>query len=158
VSLTNPVPVRKRRHILIVDDDPDMRDLLADILVDEGYSVNHAGDGAEALEALDSTPTDAVLLDLHMPGMNGHEFLARRAADPRLAKIPVVIMSGSAQRPATTARTSVLDKPIGIAALLAMLGRCSAMVTLDTDDMKSATSGNTSCVSLEDIAPADVAH
>jgi CheY-like chemotaxis protein len=121
-----------RKRILIVDDDPDIRNLLTDVLVGEGYWVKQAGDGAEALEVLDSTPMDAVLLDLHMRGMNGHEFLGRRATAPRLARIPVIVMSGSPQRPATTAGTSVLDKPIDIALLLAMLDGRSAPVTFDT--------------------------
>ena len=152
------VPVTKRRHILIVDDDPDMRDLLVDILVDAGYSADHAGDGAEALEALDSTPTDAVLLDLHMPGMNGQEFLGRRAADPRLAKIPVIIISGSAQRSATTVGTFVLGKPMDIAALLGMLGRCSVAVTDDRARVTDVTDGTPAYVGVEDLTPTDVAH
>jgi two-component system, chemotaxis family, chemotaxis protein CheY len=157
VSLTIPVPFTKRRHILIVDDDPDIVDLLADVLVDAGYSVNRAGDGAEALEALDSTPTDAVLLDLHMPGMNGQEFLGRRAADPRLAKIPVIIISGSAQWSATTVGTFVLAKPMDIGALLAMLGRCHAAVTRDNVLVTDVADGNPAYVGVEDITPADVA-
>src|SRR5471030_2296377 len=104
--------VPERKHVLIVDDDPDIRDLLADILVDAGYSVSCAVDGAEALEALGSTSTGAVLLDLHMRGMNGHEFLARRAVDPRLAKIPVIIMSACAQPSPATVGTFVLAKPM----------------------------------------------
>lgn len=157
VSFAIPVPVTKRRHILIVDDDPDIRDLLVDVLVDAGYSVNCAGDGAEALEALGSTSTAAVLLDLHMCGMNGHEFLARRAADPRLAKISVIIMSASAQQSPTTAGTFVLAKPMDIAALLAMLGRCSTAVTRDTVLVTDVTDGDPAYVGVEDITPADVA-
>ena len=149
-------PVPERKHILIVDDDPDIRDLLADILVDAGYSVNRAGDGAEALEALASTSTAAVLLDLHMPGVNGHEFLARRAADPRLAKIPVIVMSATAQQSPTTVGTFVLAKPMDIAALLAMLGRCFAAVTHDTAMVANVTDGNPAYVGVEDITPADV--
>jgi CheY-like chemotaxis protein len=150
-------PVPEREHILIVDDDPDICDLLAAVLVDAGYSVSRAGDGAEALEALGSTRTDAVLLDFHMPGMNGHEFLARRAADPKLAKIPVIIMSASAQQSPATVGTFVLAKPMDIAALLAMLSRCSAAVTRDTVLVTNVTDGNPAYVGVEDTTPADVA-
>lgn len=149
VSFAIPAPVSRRRHILIVDDDPDMRDLLADILVNAGYSANCAGDGAEALEALDSTPTDAVLLDLHMPGMNGQEFLVRRAADPKLAKIPVIITSASAQWSGTTVGTFVLGKPMDIAALLGMLGTCSAAVTDDSVMVPDVTDSTPTYVGLK---------
>jgi len=141
-------PLSERKHILVVEDDPDLCELLAEVLVDEGYSVNRAGDGAEALQALDATSTNAVLLDLHMPGMNGDEFLARRAADPRLAKIPVIVMSGSAQRPTAIFRTFILDKPIEIAALVAALDRCFATVTSDHDAVTRTPDGNITCVGL----------
>ena len=156
MSFANPVTVTKRRHILIVDDDPDMRDLLVDVLVDAGYSAGHASEGAEALEALDATPTDAVLLDLNMPGMNGQEFLGRRAADPRLAKIPVIIISGSAQRSATTDGTFVLGKPIDIAALLGLLGRCTVAVTDDNSLVADITHPTPASAGVEDITPVDV--
>lgn len=64
-----------------------------------------------------------VLLDLNMPIMNGYEFLDRRAADPKLAKIPVIIMSATVWRPDKRVGTTVLGKPIDVEALLAMLRR-----------------------------------
>jgi CheY-like chemotaxis protein len=129
------VPITKRKRILIVDDDPEICEGLADLLVAEGYSVGCAGDGAQALDALASTATDAVLLDLNMPVMTGHEFLGRRAADPRLAKIPVIILSASASLLEATAGTSLLAKPFDIEALLAMLGHRSVMVTHHPSDV-----------------------
>jgi len=113
----------KGRRILIVDDDPEMGEALAEILGDEGYSVGRASNGKLALDALASTPTDVVLLDLNMPVMNGDDFLNRRAADPTLASIPVIIMSAAARMPDKTFRTTVLAKPIDVEALLDMLHR-----------------------------------
>ena len=123
MSLANSVPITKHKRILIVDDDPEISEPLAEVLVREGYSVGRAGDGAQALDALASTLADVVLLDLNMPVMNGYEFLRLRAADQRLAKIPVIIMSASVPRPEATVGTSVLGKPIDVAALLVLLRR-----------------------------------
>jgi CheY-like chemotaxis protein len=123
VGVALRVPTVKRKRILIVDDEPEICEALADLLDSEGYSVGCAGDGAQALEALSSTPADAVFVDLDMPIMDGYEFLRRRGAHPRLEKIPVVIMSASVPRSEATAgkSTSVLGKPIDIKAMLAML-------------------------------------
>jgi|GEM_PF-2483981 len=161
VSLTNPVSATKPSRILIVDDDPDMRDLLAEILIEGGYTVDRAGDGAEALEVLHSTPTDAVLLDLAMLGMSGQEFLDRRAADPRLAKIPVIIISATAPQSLTTVGTFALRKPMEIASLLAMVGlatdRRFAAGTDSTAIVADSTDNDLLSICLEDSPPADFA-
>jgi CheY-like chemotaxis protein len=121
--MANSIPITKRARILIVDDDSEIRDVLAEVLLDEGYSVGQAGDGAEALDALAATPADAILLDLNMPIMNGYQVMAARDADPRLANVPVVIMSASAPRPEATVGlcVSVLAKPLDLDTLLARL-------------------------------------
>lgn len=80
--------------ILLVDDDPNFREALADLLQSRGYRVSFAGDGAKALQWLgESDAPCLILLDLMMPVMDGHEFLAQRNADPVLAGIPVVVIS-----------------------------------------------------------------
>jgi len=65
------------------------------------------------------------VLDLNMPVMTGQEFLGRRAADPRLARIPVIVLSASSSGLEATMGTSVLGKPFDVEALLAMLGQSS---------------------------------
>lgn len=82
--------------VLVVDDDPAIREFVGDILDLEGYQVRLAGDGLTALAQIEEDRPDCVLLDVMMPGMNGHEVLAAiRKADggPHL---PVIILTAAA--------------------------------------------------------------
>ncbi len=79
--------------VLVVDDEIDIREAVAEVLADEGYEVYAAGDGAEALRKARDVHPSLVLLDLMMPGMNGWEFRAAQATDPELKRIPVVVLS-----------------------------------------------------------------
>ena len=140
VSLT---PLLAGKRLLIVDDDPDICEVLTELLTAEGYAVDCASDGVEALAALVSAPPDAVFLDVNMPIMDGYEFLRRRDADPRLAKIPIIIMGASALRPEATSGLciSVLPKPIDFVTLLArlaLLGLRSVPGTNDPEDVPAA--------------------
>jgi CheY-like chemotaxis protein len=85
--------------VLVVDDDPDIRETLSELLDANGYEVLEAENGQIALDVLKSTPRFpcVVLLDLSMPVLDGREFLRRRASDPILRSIPVVVVSGSDQ-------------------------------------------------------------
>jgi CheY-like chemotaxis protein len=85
--------------VLVVDDDPDIRETLSELLDANGYEVLEAENGQIALDVLKSTPRFpcVVLLDLSMPVLDGREFLKRRASDPILRSIPVVVVSGSNQ-------------------------------------------------------------
>jgi two-component system response regulator MprA len=80
------------RCILIVDDDPDIRHILADALQDAGFAVATAIDGVDALDQVEQHPPDAILLDLMMPAMDGWSVLERL----RARGIPVAIVSGAA--------------------------------------------------------------
>ena len=80
------------QRILVVDDDPGIRDALRMILEYEGYAVSSAPDGHSALAELDANPVAAVLLDIKMPGMDGLEVLDRIVA--REAAPPVLMISG----------------------------------------------------------------
>ncbi|MGH8112329.1 MAG: PP2C family protein-serine/threonine phosphatase [Rhodanobacteraceae bacterium] len=80
-------------HVLVVDDNEMNRDLLARRLRREGHRVALAVDGRDALDKLAADPFDLVLLDIMMPGMDGHELLRRLKADELLRDIPVILIS-----------------------------------------------------------------
>ena len=83
--------------VLVVDDDPGIRESVTEVLTAEGYRVLQAGDGAEALEQLaDLAERCVVLLDLAMPRMNGLEFLAELSRRGTIARTPVLVMSANA--------------------------------------------------------------
>ena len=80
------------RRVLVVDDDPLIRDTMCEILEESGYGVATAAHGAEALHALRSEPTpDAIILDLMMPVMDGWQFLDAKAQDRAISSVPVLI-------------------------------------------------------------------
>jgi len=113
--------------VLVVDDDPDIRETLGLVLGSRGYSVTLAADGAEALERLRamSPPPCLVLLDLMMPRMNGFEvWQAMGSSD--LSAIPVLALTGAgpaAKERAQALRLEVLPKPIALDQLLAAVAR-----------------------------------
>ncbi len=107
------------RSVLVVDDDEDVRDSVALILRDEGYQVETAGNGKEALDMLERIPPPgAVLLDLMMPVMNGWSTLeALRKRGP----VPPVVIVSAAVRPPPPGIAGYLRKPIDVEALLQKL-------------------------------------
>src|SRR5205085_5895853 len=83
--------VKARGRVLIVDDEPDVLDVLTDIVATFGYDISTGINGAEALAIVRMTPPDVVLLDLAMPVMSGREALTHLQADH--PKIPVVVVA-----------------------------------------------------------------
>jgi DNA-binding NarL/FixJ family response regulator len=83
-----------RPTVLVVDDDPASLGLLCDTLEQQGYTVLVAADGSTALQRLQRIEPDAILLDALMPGLSGFETCRRVKADPALAHIPVIFMTG----------------------------------------------------------------
>jgi len=81
--------------MLVVEDDPDLREAVVSALTTHGYAVVEAADGSVALRMLDVVHPDAILLDLIMPIMDGWAFLAARAERPDISGIPVVIASAA---------------------------------------------------------------
>ena len=109
-------------HILIVDDEPDIRAAVRDILEDEGYRVTLAEDAAAARAARTAQALDAVLLDIWMPGTDGISLLREWAGSGAL-DIPVVMMSGhgtveTAVEATRLGAVDYVEKPLSLAKLL----------------------------------------
>lgn len=85
------------KTVLVVDDEPNVRDYLAQILLDAGFQVVTAGDGNEALEMIRENPPDFISLDLVMPRKSGHKLLYELRKDRRLSRIPVLIVTAHAR-------------------------------------------------------------
>ena len=93
VEQTVALPAASEGSILVVDDDPIVRNVVREHLRRNGYTVIETATGEEALEAVAKQPVDAVLLDLCMPGMSGWETLEGLKKNPATADIPVVVLS-----------------------------------------------------------------
>ncbi|MBI2942313.1 MAG: response regulator [Chloroflexi bacterium] len=116
------------RHVLVVDDDPDMVRLLGRMVrsASHGYRVWPANGGQEALALLRARRPDAVLLDLLMPEVNGHAVLQAMRQDDRLRDVPVVVVtSRSGQEVAMSAGLLTITRPGGLSVreLMGCLGR-----------------------------------
>lgn len=83
------------KSVLVVDDEPVIRDVVAEALRDEGYAVTTARDGRMALDLLAREPPDLVVMDVMMPGMNGREAYLAMRSRPDLPMIPVILMSAA---------------------------------------------------------------
>jgi CheY-like chemotaxis protein len=107
--------------LLIVEDEVATREALTEIAAKDGREIVTASDGQEALERLTAVPRPClILLDLMMPRMNGWEFLQRKCADPSIANIPTIVLSGSG-RPAGAMHQ--LAKPVDVGRLMALVNQ-----------------------------------
>jgi CheY-like chemotaxis protein len=108
------------RTVLVVDDDPDIRESLRDALEDEGYDVVTAANGREALDVLPglSRPL-AMILDIIMPVMSGVELYATLQSNPNFATIPVVVSTSDPSR--APSGVLLMRKPIDLDRLLSVV-------------------------------------
>ena len=117
-------------RLLIIEDDPDIRESLGELLAAEGFDVALADNGRAALDHLagcENLP-QIILLDLMMPIMSGEQFRLAQLADDRIKGIPVVIMSAARELAETGERlqvAAVLKKPLGIDPLIASLRKAA---------------------------------
>lgn len=109
-------------RILVVDDDTILRTSVGRVLEDEGYAVDHAGDGEEALARISQQRPDAILLDVLMPGMNGRQFLELLHGESGTSTIPVVVMTAVRGIDANSAialgASDLVEKPFDVEDLL----------------------------------------
>ena len=112
------------RSVLIVEDDSDLRQALAELLEDEGYECLHANNGIEALTVLKIQRPDLLVVDLIMPLMSGADLLARLRHDRSYRDIPVIAMTAANdQMVGVKLDVPVLNKPINVPVLRQMLAR-----------------------------------
>lgn len=114
-------PNAKEGRVLVVDDEPMVRETLGQVLADEGYVVDLAVDGESALERVTAARPDAILLDLMMPGMNGRQFLQALRENPAYATVPVLLMTavhGLNVNLQTLGASEVVEKPFNVDELL----------------------------------------
>ena len=81
------------KHVLVVDDEPTARDLLIEILSDEGFESREARNGREAMERIEEQVPDAILLDLMMPEVDGFEVVQRLQENEKWKDIPVIVVT-----------------------------------------------------------------
>jgi DNA-binding NtrC family response regulator len=115
-----------KARILIVDDEPNARSALVELLRDEGYSVEAAADGFKALGKMDEFAPDLVLTDLKMPGMDGVDLLKR--VRERDANVPVIVMTafGAVETAVGAMRAGARDyltKPVNMTELTLVIAR-----------------------------------
>ncbi|MFE4105253.1 response regulator [Almyronema epifaneia] len=121
----------KKSHILAVDDSPDSLFLIQAILEDENYNLTLAEDGQTALEKIEQSPPDLVLLDVMLPRMNGYEVLQHIRNNPDLPFMPILLMTAHEEidvaREATARANGFLRKPFSIEDFLRQIQALLAM-------------------------------
>ena len=112
--------------VLVVDDDPDVRVMLETYLELEGFDVLTASNGLDALQRLRDVRPSVILLDLMMPQLSGQQFRRFLSADPRLAGIPVVVVSASPTADEESQRmgaVACIHKPVDLDGMLSIIRR-----------------------------------
>jgi len=135
----------KRPRVLVVEDEPDMNNLLADVLSAFDLEPIQAADAQQALQALDREPVDAVLLDLMLPGLSGYELCRRLKTARRTQTIPILILTALDRPPNRRSAYQAgaddyMTKPFAPDALIARLRSCM--------EAADRTLAGASCLSL----------
>ena len=114
------------KTILVADDNNANRELISEILQARGFHVVEARDGADAIRLMETSTPDLVLLDVHMPNLDGYGALARLRSDPRYRELPIVALTASAmrgdeERALSSGFTAYLAKPYEIPEVLQLV-------------------------------------
>jgi CheY-like chemotaxis protein len=107
----------EKLEILVVDDEADSREALAELLLNESYAVVCAENGRRALDCLTGMTPALIILDLMMPVMSGWEFLAQQKRDAKVRSVPIVVVTGSGLVRDVEAE-AVVHKPIDFRSLM----------------------------------------
>lgn len=109
-------------RILIVEDHPTMREAMRLVLEGEGFDIDEASDGAQALSAVHQEPPDLVLLDMSIPGVSGPDVLAAVKRDPTTSEVRVIVVTATGEEGRAAAMAGGADhyftKPFSPIALL----------------------------------------
>jgi len=110
------------KKILVADDKPSGRELIRTILEKDGYQVIEAGDGIEAVDRAREANPDLIILDIHMPGLDGFGVVQELRRDELFARTPVMALTASAmmgdrERALAAGFTGYITKPIRLSAL-----------------------------------------
>jgi CheY-like chemotaxis protein len=116
-------------HLLLVEDDVDMRELVAESLRGAGYDVEEAGDGRDALTAIMRDCPSVLITDCDMPNMTGSELVEQLALDERLCLIPAIVISALKHPPMPANVIAFLAKPFKMEQLRAAVRDCLAIST-----------------------------
>jgi CheY-like chemotaxis protein len=116
------------KKVLVADDKATGRELVRTVLENGGYLVFEAGDGIEALDAAHRIKPDLIILDLHMPGLDGFGVIKELRLDPNCANTPVLALTASAmqgdrQRALSAGFTGYISKPVSLKILRAEVER-----------------------------------
>lgn len=127
------------RKILIAEDDAASRELLAELLASLGYQVVEACDGGEALQKIEETDPDLILLDIQMPVLDGIAVLWRLRGNPRFRDRPVIAvtayaMQGDCEQTLRAGFDGYIPKPVDAAALRAEMERHLCGQTINKTD------------------------
>lgn len=122
----HPSSTPRSVSVLVVEDDDDIRETLAEVLTEDGYTVETARNGVQALAALKTVEPKVILLDLSMPVMNGREFREAQRRDPALLRIPTVVLTAVdriRQEVSDLEVDGAIAKPIDLSQLLSVVER-----------------------------------
>jgi CheY-like chemotaxis protein len=111
-------------HVLLVEDDADTRELVAESLRGAGYDVEEASDGKDALAAILRERPSVLITDCNMPNMTGNELVEQLALDERFGSIPAIVVSSLEQPPLPANVIVFLTKPFTMKQLRAAVRDC----------------------------------
>lgn len=118
------------KRVLVVDDEPMIRQLVADFLTEAGFVTEMAANGSEALRVIGRHKADAIVLDLMMPLLDATGFVELLRLNPRYAGIPIIVITaayGAAEEAARLGAQACLTKPFELEELVETIGRFTGL-------------------------------